>query len=169
MNKYQACTFAFLALSACVAVTTIHPVTSPSPDLTIKPTPVQVSCCQAAWNLSDGKSFKARGTGYYPDSSALEGGFKDRHGVPLRTLQSFLSGTGDYISTAMDSNAFPYGTKICIPELSAHYGKPLPFKVVDTGNAFKNKGATRIDVCVENNKASLDSVINGTLTLIQCL
>ncbi len=50
-----------------------------------------------------GQTFKARGTGYYPDKSALEGGFTDRVGKPLNTLQDYLSGKAPYVSVAMDS------------------------------------------------------------------
>jgi hypothetical protein len=71
------------------------------------------------FNPAEGQKFKARGTGYYPDSSALEGGFVDRRDQPLRTLQDFLSGKSSYVSVAMDSKAFPYGTKLRIPELTA--------------------------------------------------
>lgn len=110
-------------------------------------------------------TFKARGTGYYPDDSALEGGFFDRKGAKLRTLQQYLAGQADYVSVAMDVNAFPYGQKLRIRELEAKYGRVIEFRVVDTGGAFRNQGRSRIDVCVANNAASLDPTINGTLTL----
>ncbi len=45
-------------------------------------------------------SFVSDGTGYYPSSSALEGGFNDRRGAPLRTLQQYLAGNADYVSVA---------------------------------------------------------------------
>lgn len=108
-------------------------------------------------------TFTSRGTGYYPDSSALEGGFKDRVGKPLRTLQSFLSGSASYVSVAMDSTAFKYGTRLRIKELDAKYGRSIVFRVVDTGGAFRGKGRTRMDICTANNKASLDPTVNGTL------
>src|SRR5690349_10993733 len=75
-------------------------------------------------------SFVARGTGYYPDSSALEGGFVDRRGKKLRTLQQFLAGDADYVSVAMDSKAFVYGQRLRIKELETKYGKPITFRVV---------------------------------------
>src|SRR5215204_6927207 len=62
-------------------------------------------------------SFTSRGTGYYPDSSALEGGFVDRRGAPLKTLQQFLAGEASYVSVAMDVNAFSYGQHLRIREL----------------------------------------------------
>lgn len=113
--------------------------------------------------LSVKKSFVARGTGYYPDGSALEGGFKDRKGKPLRTLQQFLAGSASYVSVAMDSNAFSYGQRLRIKELDAKYGKSIVFRVVDTGGAFRGKGTSRIDICTANRKASLDPTINGSL------
>jgi 3D (Asp-Asp-Asp) domain-containing protein len=113
--------------------------------------------------LSVSSSFTSRGTGYYPDSSPLEGGFVDRKGAPLRTLQQFLAGNATYVSVAMDVNAFKYGQRLRIRELDAKYNKSIVFRVVDTGGAFRNKGRSRIDICTKNQAASLDSTINGTL------
>jgi len=93
----------------------------------------------------------ARATGYYPDSSALEGGYKDMRGKPLHTLQDYLAGRAPYVSVAMDNKAgIKYGQKLSIPELNQHYGKNIPFRVVDTGSAFRGKGTSRIDICVAN-------------------
>lgn len=108
-------------------------------------------------------SFVSRATGYYPASSQLEGGFKDRLGKPLHTLQQFLAGSAPYASVAMDSSAFKYGTRLRIHETDAKYGRSVIFRVVDTGGAFRGKGRTRIDVCVANRSASLDASVNGTL------
>jgi hypothetical protein len=113
--------------------------------------------------LSVSSSFTSRGTGYYPDASPLEGGFVDRKGAPLRTLQQFLAGNATYVSVAMDVNAFKYGQRLRIRELEAKYNKAIVFRVVDTGGAFRNKGRARIDICTKNQAASLDSTINGTL------
>lgn len=108
----------------------------------------------------------ARATAYYPDSSALEGGYKDMRGKPLYTLQDYLAGRAPYVSVAMDNKAgIKYGQKVCIPELEQHYGKSIPFKVVDTGSAFRGKGTSRIDICVANEKESLASHVNRNLTL----
>ncbi|MBL8611471.1 MAG: hypothetical protein JNL38_29270 [Myxococcales bacterium] len=108
-------------------------------------------------------SFRARATAYYPDSSALEGGFNDRLGRPLKTLQDHVAGRAPYVSVAMDSTAFPYGTRLRIPSLEAKYGKRLEFRVVDTGGAFRGKGTSRLDICVSGYKASLDASVNTTL------
>lgn len=108
-------------------------------------------------------SFTARGTGYYPSSSQLEGGFNDRAGKRLRTLQQYLAGSADYVSVAMDSTAFKYGTRLRIHELDAKYGRAIVFRVVDTGGAFRGKGRTRIDICTSSRSASLERTINGTL------
>lgn len=110
-------------------------------------------------------SFVSRGTGYYPANNSMEGGFLDRKGAKLRTLQQFLAGRADYVSVAMDSKAFAYGQRLRIKELEAKYGKKIIFRVVDTGGAFRNKGRARIDVCVANRSASLDSTINGRLNI----
>lgn len=112
------------------------------------------------------KTAKATGTGYYPDNSAMEGGYVDRKGAKLRTLQDFLAGKADYVSVAMDKNMnIPYGTKLRIPELEKKYGRSIEFRVVDTGGAFTGKGNSRIDICTGSKKDSLDSTINGPLTL----
>lgn len=108
-------------------------------------------------------SFVARGTGYYPSNSGVEGGFTDRKGARLRTLQQYLAGQADYVSVAMDVNAFPYGQRLRIHELNTKYGKDIVFKVVDTGGAFRGKGRSRIDICTASSKASLDPTINGSL------
>lgn len=108
-------------------------------------------------------SFVSRGTGYYPANNSMEGGFLDRKGAKLRTLQQFLAGRAEYVSVAMDTKAFPYGQRLRIKELEAKYGRKIVFRVVDTGGAFRGKGRSRIDVCVANRSASLDSTINGTL------
>jgi len=109
---------------------------------------------------------QSKGTGYYPDNSAMEGGFVDMRGHKLNTLQDFLSGKAPYVSVAMDSKAgIPYGTKLRIAELEKKYGRPIEFRVVDTGGAFQGKGKSRIDICTANQKASLDPTINGPLTL----
>lgn len=108
-------------------------------------------------------SFVARGTGYYPDPSPLEGGYNDRKGKPLKTLQQFLAGDADYVAVAMDSTTFKYGQRLRIKELDSKYGRSIVFRVVDTGGAFKGKGRTRIDICTKNEQASLDPTINGRL------
>lgn len=119
------------------------------------------------------REYKARGSGYYPTPSAhgsaenrLEGGPEDRHGFPLRTLQDFLRGAAEYVSCAMDLTAFPYGTKLRIPELEAKHGKRIDFRVVDTGAAFKGKGTKRIDICTASKHDAEDATINGPLTLV---
>lgn len=108
-------------------------------------------------------SFTSRGTGYYPANDALEGGFVDRKGARLRTLQQYLAGSADYVSVAMDSRAFAYGQRLRIRELEAKYGRSIVFRVVDTGGAFRGKGRSRMDICVANASASVDPTINGTL------
>ena len=96
----------------------------------------------------------------------MEGGFKDRRDKPLHTLQDFLRGKAVYVSTAMDKNLnLAYGTKLRIPELETKHGKVIEFRVVDTGDAFNDKGYTRIDICVRDRAASLEPTLNGSLTL----
>lgn len=108
-------------------------------------------------------SFTSRGTAYYPANTRMEGGFLDRRGKRLRTLQQFLAGEAEYVSVAMDVNAFRYGQRLRIRELNEKYGREIVFRVVDTGGAFRNRGRSRLDVCVANRQASYDPTINGTL------
>ncbi|CAN5196089.1 hypothetical protein BH10CYA1_BH10CYA1_55840 [soil metagenome] len=106
----------------------------------------------------------ARGTAYYPCNNALEGGYNDKLGKPLCTLQDYLAGKAPYVSVAMDTG-FHYGQKLNIPELNAKYGRNIEFRVVDTGDAFRGKGKSRIDICVASASHANDSTINGHLTL----
>lgn len=109
-------------------------------------------------------TFLAKGSGYLP--SPGNGGLMDRHEMPLHTLEDFLQGNAEYVSTAMDKNLnVPYGAKLRIPELENRYGKEIEFRVVDTEEAFKNKGYTRIDICVRDRMSSLDPALNNLLTL----
>jgi 3D (Asp-Asp-Asp) domain-containing protein len=112
------------------------------------------------------RTYRAQGSGYFPDKSALEGGFKDRRGINLNTLQDYLAKKADYVSVAMDPQlAIPYGTVVKITEIEADRGQTIEFRVVDTGGAFKGKGFTRIDICTADRHESLDPTINGMLTL----
>jgi 3D (Asp-Asp-Asp) domain-containing protein len=95
----------------------------------------------------------AKGSGYYPYANAMEGGFNDRMGKKLATLQDFLQGKTTYVSVAMDKKLhIPYGAKLTIPELEKRYGRTIEFRVVDTGDAFTDKGFTRIDICTPTNR-----------------
>ncbi len=113
-----------------------------------------------------------RGTGYYPANNRLEGGFVDKQGHKLYTLQQFLSGKAPYVSVALDKKLYAngkvhYGDKFSIPELEKKYGKKIEFRAVDTGGAFTNKGFGRIDICTGSQHDSLEKTINGKLTLIK--
>lgn len=118
------------------------------------------------FGANTGQVHRSRGTGYYPHNSRMEGGYKDMRGKPLHTLQDYLAGRAPYVSVAMDNRAgFPYGQRVRIQELEQKYGRPIEFRVVDTGGAFKGRGTSRIDICTANRRASLDRTINGPLTL----
>lgn len=112
------------------------------------------------------QSFISRSTAYYPDESPMEGGFKDRMGKPLCTLQDYLKKKADYVSVAMDIPAFKYGTKLCIPELEEYYGQPIEFRVVDTGSAFRGKKRTRLDICVKTERDSFHHMVNQLLYVV---
>lgn len=122
-----------------------------------------------ATSFEVGQEYPTRATAYYPSNSALEGGFNDRRGAPLYTLQQYLAGEAPYVSVAMDRRLnVPYGQRVRIPELEQSYnnGNPIEFRVVDTGSAFTDRGTSRIDICTANEAASLDERINRNLTLI---
>ncbi|MEW6278979.1 MAG: hypothetical protein AB1758_10175, partial [Candidatus Eremiobacterota bacterium] len=113
-----------------------------------------------------GRTYSARSTAYYPHNSRMEGGYVDRRGNRLHTLQDYLAGRAPYVSVAMDHHTgIPYGQKLRIPELEQRYGRPIEFRVVDTGGAFYHRGTGRIDICVSNRQNSLDPSVNRRLTL----
>lgn len=113
-------------------------------------------------------SLTTRSTGYFPDNSAMEGGFIDRRGHRLYTLQQYLNGNAPYVALAMDPNAAAYGTEVRLPKLNAKYGRNIMFKVVDSGGAFRGRGTSRVDICVGSNHEALQPEINTTQTLIFC-
>jgi len=98
----------------------------------------------------------------------MEGGHFDRKGKRLRTLQDFIDGRASYVSVAMDASILPYGSKICIPSLNAEYGKAIPFRVVDTGGAFRKKGTSRIDICTRTRKDAHAKGVNKSFDFVIC-
>ncbi len=115
-----------------------------------------------------GRVYRTRGTGYYPHHSKLQGGYLDRRGKKLVTLQDFLDGKSKYAAVAMDKSVLPYGTNICIPHLNEKYDTSIPFRVVDTGGAFRGKGTQRIDICTRSKKHTVDPAINRSFEFIVC-
>src|SRR5437879_1622764 len=93
----------------------------------------------------------------------MEGGATDRRGNRLCSLEEFLAKEMDYVSLACDKLGGPpgsdprfrvYGTKVRIPEVDALVGRPVEFRLVDTGGHFFGKGkvikapdAEPIDLC----------------------
>lgn len=126
----------------------------------------------------------AYATAYCPKDTALEGGVNDRRGKPLETLQQFVAGEKKYVSVAMDialkDQGYPYGTSIRIPELETKYnsGKPIDFRLVDTGGSFTGtskhpkdnkkepRGLTAIDVAVSCDYLDSGAWQNGDVTLV---
>jgi 3D (Asp-Asp-Asp) domain-containing protein len=108
-----------------------------------------------------GGQFKSFKTGYFPDSSEMQGGYVDRKGKPLQTLQNYLRGRAPYVSVAMDhtDRRFPYGTMLRIPDLEKRYGRCILFRVVDTGGAFVGRGHSKIDVCNDSYNSAVS--MNG--------
>jgi hypothetical protein len=124
------------------------------------------------------------GTGYDAEDTLLEGGPLDAHDHPLNSLQDLLNGyehddryhrTGQapYVSAAMDRDCFLQGRTIHILELEREFGRSIPVKICDNGQAFIGKGTSRIDLCCrigknpETNRPWMeDSIVNGNLTLV---
>ena len=119
-------------------------------------------------------SFRAKLTAFYPgpyvteEEEQMEGGAFDRMGARLRTLDDFMLGRAEYVSTAADVDAFRYGAPLCIPELDEHFGKQIRFRVVDTGSAFRGKGRERLDICVATHAESLNPVLNKSVLVVCC-
>lgn len=114
----------------------------------------------------------AKGTGYYPHNSKMEGGYLDKKGNKLTTLQDVLDGKAKSAAIALDKNLYKsgqvkYGDSFTIPELDKKYGQHIDFRAVDTGGAFTNKGFSRVDICTRSKKDSLDPTVNGKLTLMK--
>lgn len=109
--------------------------------------------------------FETEKTGYFPDDSEMEGGFSDRSGRPLKTLQDYVAGRADYVSVAMDSQQFGYGTVVRIPDVEEAYGKCILFKVVDTGGRFEGAGSSKIDICNANESDANSHISNGRTTI----
>ena len=114
----------------------------------------------------------AKGTGYFPFNDKMEGGFYDKIGKKLCTLQDYLAGKVPYVSIALDKNLYKkgvikYGDKFRIPELEQKYGRVIEFRAVDTGGAFTNRGFGRVDICTRSRKNCSDATVNGKLTLIK--
>ena len=157
-----------LAVKQVLALILFAGCESPTPAPIPTPSDVVQNCCQKLGKEVTETVIGVKSTAYYPDASPMEGGFNDRKGRKLRTIQQFLDGEADYVSVAMDLKQYPYGQDVCFPELNAHYGKPILFRVVDTGGAFYGKGKTRVDICVKDKKQSYEKQFNGTLTLTVC-
>ena len=83
-------------------------------------------------------------TGYYPDNSAMEGGYYDCLGNKLRTLQDYKDGS--YVSLAVDKTLIPLRSNVNIDGYKKN-GKPIRFYACDVGGAIKGK---HVDICCKN-------------------
>ena len=116
--------------------------------------------------------YKSKTTVFCPEDPtvdrAMQGGMQDRRGRSIvgKSLQDYLEGRGDYVVVAMDLKAFPYGTVLRIPEIDSHYNRPIVFKVVGTGGAFRGKGTSRIDIMTRTLRKSGPIAGHMPVTLI---
>lgn len=111
------------------------------------------------------REFKSKLTGYFPHNSRMQGGYFDRKGYELFTLQAYLRGEAPYVAVAMDPKVAKYGSQIRIPELEKLYGRPIDFRLVDTGGRFIGRGTAKIDICNETRADAYDRSVNRRLTV----
>jgi hypothetical protein len=113
-------------------------------------------------------SFSSKLTGYTPENTTMEGGPRDQTGNYLRTLDDYLAGKVPFVSVAMDrTGSFPYGTVLNIPGLESalrnsgqSFTSPIPFVVVDNGEAFNGRGIGFMDICTENQTSANSPLVN---------
>ncbi len=122
-------------------------------------------------------------TGYYPHASLMQGGFKNRFGGRLFSLEAFLAGKAPYVTVALDylgSMKVHHKKFFCIPALEKAYaeemapsvrkkfGGRIPFKVMDTGGAFKRKGFAKLDVCHSTRAGAWDARSQAKVEIYDC-
>lgn len=67
----------------------------------------------------------------------------------------------DYVTVSMDEDLrIPYGTRICIPELNAHYNRRINLQIRDSASNVKGHGYRRVDICVRSEADSYDQIVN---------
>jgi hypothetical protein len=83
----------------------------------------------------------------------LEGPPIDRHDQTVCTLERYLAGSCPYVSVAIDPRlGVPNGTPLLIPEISNLAGRPVHFRIVDTGSKKRFKGTGHVDVATDSNQ-----------------
>ncbi len=137
----------------------------------------------AAAEIGSRLSSKTKLTGYYPHSSKMQGGYKNRYGGRLFTLEAFLAGKAPYVTVALDyvgSMGKFHKKYLCIPELDrayasemtskvyARFGGRIPFKVMDTGGAFKNKRWKKMDICSGSRDDAWDKRLQQKVEIYDC-
>jgi hypothetical protein len=102
--------------------------------------------------------------GYTNAQRKIEGGLLDKNENPVFTLDDYLNKKPnvDFVTVAMDGR-FKYGTKLINPSYKDSKGNYIPFRVNDTGDAFINKGGTKIDIPTNNYLAAQGKVSNITI------
>lgn len=96
----------------------------------------------------------------------MEGGLQDRKGAPAYTIEQYLAGKAPYVTVAMDPKVFPYGTTVTNPSFRDASGNLIPFRVTDTGSAFKGVGTQKMDIATDSaNKALVGPNFNTTFDI----
>ena len=92
-------------------------------------------------SFEPGKTYNARFTAYYPDNSAMEGGYFDKKGKKLDPSKRTCAAPAE----------IPYGTKIKVTDTGTDCDNQI-YTVNDTGGAIVKKGDTyRIDILKRTN------------------
>lgn len=103
------------------------------------------------------KQFNTFITWYSPGKGDInmEGGVLDRKGAPVYTLEQYLAGKTPYVTVAMDSRSFPYGTTLTNNLFRDTKGNLIPFRVTDTGSAFIGAGTSKMDIATDSLQRAL--------------
>ena len=99
-------------------------------------------------------------TGYYPDNSKMEGGFKDYFENDLKTLADYVrwSEENSYVSLSVDPKVIALGSLINIEGFNDDEGVPILFYACDKGSKIKGN---HVDICCRNEKQTCDVDSDG--------
>jgi len=115
------------------------------------------------------KQFNTYVTWYSPGKGnlAVEGGPLARRNLPAYTIERYLAGEAPYVTVAMDPDIFPFGTTVTNDAFRDTKGNLIPFRVTDTGSAFKGAGLSKMDIATESvNKARVGPNFNTSFQVV---
>ena len=99
-------------------------------------------------------------TGYYPDDSEMEGGYKDYFDNELKTLADYVRGSenNSYVSLAVDPKVIALGSLINIEGFNDNENVPILFYACDKGGLIKGK---HVDICCGDESQTYAVDTNG--------